>query len=107
MNIGREIARARRRAGLSQRQLGVLAGTSQATISAYESGRKHPSVPVLERLLGASGAELHVVDAPGGRTAAQLKENGRRLVRVLALAEALPYRPSPRLRYPRLPGGTR
>lgn len=106
MNVAREIGRARRRAGLSQRQLAALAGTSQATISAYESGHKHPSVPVLERLLRATGAELRVVDAPGRRTAAQFQQSGRRLADVLALAEALPYRPSKTLRYPRLPGGT-
>lgn len=106
MDVARELVRARRRAGLSQRQLAAVAGTSQATISAYEAGRKQPSIVVLERLLRASGAELRVLDAPGRRTAVELEQAGRRLAEVIALAEALPYRPSRRLRYPRLPSGT-
>ena len=103
MDVPAQLVRARRRAGLSQRRLAALAGTSQATVSAYETGRKLPSVPVLERLLRASGAELRVADAPGMATAAELAERGRRLAEVIALAEALPYRPARRLRYPRLP----
>ncbi|MEX2194261.1 MAG: helix-turn-helix transcriptional regulator [Thermoleophilaceae bacterium] len=106
MDIARELRRARRRAGLSQRELAARAGTSQATISAYESGRKRPSILVLERLLRTSGAELRVVDAPGRRSVADLERSGRRLAEVLTLAEALPYRPSRRRRFPRLPTGT-
>jgi transcriptional regulator with XRE-family HTH domain len=103
MDIAAELMRARRSAGLTQRDLAALAGTSQATIAAYESGRKKPSVPVLTRLLGAAGSELRVVEAPGRRTAAELEQAGRHLAQVMSLAEALPYRPSQRLRYPRLP----
>lgn len=96
MDIGADLRSARRRAGLSQRELAVAARTSQTTVSAYESGRKSPSVRTLERLLGACGASLTI-----GRP--DLERAGRHLAEVLALAEALPYRPARELRYPRLP----
>jgi uncharacterized protein len=51
---------ARRRAGLTQAELGQRAGVTQSVISAYESGRRQPSLPVLLGLLRATG---HVLDA--------------------------------------------
>ena len=96
MDVGSDLRTARRNAGLTQRELALVAGTSQATISAYESGRKVPSVITLDRLLSACGASLAV-----GRP--RLERSGRHLAEVLALAEALPYRPAPELRFPRLP----
>lgn len=97
-----DLRSARLAAGLSQRVLAERAGTSQATISAYESGRKRPTTAVLERLLGAMGLELRVVDAPGRRTAADLHRSGQHLAEALALAEALPFRRAQTLGYPRL-----
>jgi transcriptional regulator with XRE-family HTH domain len=96
---------ARRRAGLTQADLARRAGTSQATISAYEHGRKAPSVETLGRLLAATGTRLTVTpaSAPVVRpTRAQLARAGRALVDVMLLAEALPTRHSPELRFPPL-----
>lgn len=98
MDAAAELRRARRAAGLTQRALATRAGTSQATLSAYESGRKQPSVATLSRLLGACGARLEV-RSDGER----LARSGRHLAEVLALAEALPYQPARTLTYPRLP----
>lgn len=103
MDIARELRLARARAGLSQRALAALAGTSQATLSAYEAGRKRPSVAVVVRLLAATGSELRVVDAPGRRSTADLERAGRHLEEALVLAGALPFRRTQGLRYPRLP----
>lgn len=47
---------------MSQTELARRADTTQSAISAYESGRREPTVPTLERLLAASGADL-VLDA--------------------------------------------
>jgi transcriptional regulator with XRE-family HTH domain len=97
---------ARLRAGLTQHALAARAGTSQATISAYESGRKQPSLRTLERLLAATGARLAVVPdgvAPREPTPEQLARAGRALVDVLELAAALPVRHRPTLEFPRLP----
>ncbi len=52
------IGRARRAKGLTQVQLAALAGTSQATLSAYERGVKSPSLKVVSRILGVIGHEL-------------------------------------------------
>jgi transcriptional regulator with XRE-family HTH domain len=86
---------------MTQREVAAIAGTSQATVSAYEAGRKQPSLVTFERLLRTCGARLDVRrDRP--RAWPELQRAGARLAEVLALAEALPYRPGPVLRYPRL-----
>lgn len=96
---------ARVAAGLTQAELARRAGTSQATVSAYENGSKQPSVATLSRLLAATGSRLTVARAaqpvlePSPR---QLKRTARALADVLALAEALPVRHRRELRYPRL-----
>lgn len=56
----RLIRAARRSAGLTQAELATRARTSQATLSAYETGTKSPSLKVLARLLAAVDAELTV-----------------------------------------------
>ena len=58
------IRMARRQAGLTQMELAERAGTSQAAISAYESGRRSPSVDTLVRILAATGLELRMRLAP-------------------------------------------
>jgi transcriptional regulator with XRE-family HTH domain len=106
MDAGDAIKRARLRAGLTQHALAARAGTSQATISAYESGRKRPSLETLDRLLGATGARLEVV--PEGRRTVrrpsrrELARAGRTLRDVIELAEALPVKHKRALEYPRL-----
>ena len=49
---------ARQRAGLSQVELARRAGVTQSVVSAYESGAREPSVPMLQRLVAATGFEL-------------------------------------------------
>lgn len=51
---------ARKRSGLSQEELARRAATSQAAISAYESGRRSPSVATLSRILAAAGFDLRM-----------------------------------------------
>ena len=106
MDVAATLRGARRAAGLTQSGLAARAGTSQATISAYESGRKQPSVETLSRLLAASGSRLvaeagHVPVVQ--RTRTDDARASRILVDVIALAEALPSRHERELRYPRLP----
>ncbi len=57
-SAGALIREARRRAGLSQAELGRRAGVTQSVVSAYESGARQPSVPVLTRLVEAAGLRL-------------------------------------------------
>jgi transcriptional regulator with XRE-family HTH domain len=49
---------ARHKAGLTQDQLAQQAHTSRTAVSAYENGRKKPTLDTAERLLSASGFEL-------------------------------------------------
>lgn len=51
---------ARRKAGMTQAVLAERARTSQAAVSAYESGRRSPSVDTLSRLLAAAGFEVRM-----------------------------------------------
>lgn len=51
---------ARKRAGLSQVELARRAGVTQSVISAYESGRRQPSLLTLAALVEAAGYELEV-----------------------------------------------
>lgn len=104
---GDTLASARREAGLTQAALAALAGTSQATISAYESGRKEPSLRTFTRLLALMGKRLGVEEAAHGLarepSRAELARAGRTLELVLGLAEALPARRRDgELRFPRL-----
>ena len=105
MDCAAAINAARRRAGLTQVELAARAGTSQATLSDYETGRRAPSVGTLVRLLGAAGARLAVEPAERPVVHARpdrLARSGRHLAQVLELAEALPTRHEPDLRFPRL-----
>lgn len=52
------LRRARKRAGLSQVELASRAAVTQSVISAYESGNRQPSLPVLAQLIEATGFEL-------------------------------------------------
>lgn len=110
MDVAATVRDARAGAGLTQAALARRTGTSQATISAYESGRKQPSVETLDRLLAATGSRLSVEPArqsvaqPSSR---QRARNARTLLEVLALAEALPTRHDRELRFPRLPSAAR
>lgn len=103
METSEAVRAARLRAGLTQAALARRAGTSQATISAYEHRRKEPSVETLARLLAAAGARLTVASGSSAvvrPTPAQLARAGRGLVDVMLLAEALPTRHHRDLRFP-------
>ena len=99
MNTATLLRRARARSGLTLRQLAVRAGTSHATLSAYEAGRVHPSMQTAERVVRAAGFGLAVELLPlvgHGRD-----ERGDELLQVLDLAAQFPARHARRLPYPR------
>jgi transcriptional regulator with XRE-family HTH domain len=105
MGPARELRRARQRSRLTQAGLARRAGTSQATISSYESGRKQPSVATLSRLLAAAGARLTVEHGRAPVVVPSPDEHARAartLSQVLSLAASLPVHHEPRLRYPPL-----
>ena len=51
---------ARNRLGLSQTAFAELVGVAQSTLSAYESGRRQPTLPMLLKLLAKAGLELRI-----------------------------------------------
>lgn len=75
--------------GVSQAELARRVGISPAAISAYERERRQLSREVAARIIDALGDDLCKTDRLDPH------EQGRRLVEVLELAEALPYRPRP------------
>ena len=60
MNGDQLVRSARQRAHLTQAQLAERAGVTQSVVSAYESGRRQPSLPTLTALVEATGVELEV-----------------------------------------------
>lgn len=65
MSAARTLRYSRRRAGLTQRELGARSGVPQATIARIESGRTEPRFAMLQRLLRECGQHLAVEDLPG------------------------------------------
>ncbi len=64
MLSGDLIREARRRAGLSQAELGARVGTAQAGIARWESGRTASSFENVRRLVRACGFDLEVALVP-------------------------------------------
>ncbi len=58
METSELLAHVRSAAGLSQEELARRAGTSRPTLSAYEHGRKSPTMATAARLLAQAGFEL-------------------------------------------------
>jgi transcriptional regulator with XRE-family HTH domain len=88
----------RHRRGLTQAALARAAGTSQPVISAYEAGRRDPTIGTLQRLVAAAGEELELSARPAPSDLpppADLAEHASRLLDVLSLADALPARRRP------------
>jgi len=79
-----EILTLRRRAGVTQSRLAELAGTSQPTIAAYESGSKVPNLRTLRKLARALGLEARLQFVP-----ALTREDRRSLALHEAIARRL------------------
>ncbi len=89
MITGDTLATLRRRAGRTQADVAAATGIPRSVISAYEQGRRQPSLANASRIIDALGYSVKfdfVLDPA---------EQGRRLVEALRLAEALPYEPRP------------
>lgn len=62
--IGQTVRERRLALGLSQTELATRAGMTQPALSRLEAGGAVPTIPVLERIAVALGAELIVTIAP-------------------------------------------
>ena len=89
-----------RRSGLRQAELARRAGLPRSVLNTYLKGRREPGADALIRIAAAAGLELQL--APR-KVPVDANRASRRLVQVLDLAEALPFRSRKTLTYPRLP----
>ena len=65
MDAGSLLRYARKKANLSQRELGRRAGVTQASIARIEGGDTSPRFDTLDRLLSACGFELEPIPRRG------------------------------------------
>jgi transcriptional regulator with XRE-family HTH domain len=89
MITGDVLATLRRRAGRTQADVAAATGIPASVLSAYERGRRQPSLANASRIIDALGYSVKfdfVLDPA---------VQARRLRDVLELAEALPYQPRP------------
>ncbi|WP_208026807.1 helix-turn-helix domain-containing protein [Rhabdothermincola sediminis] len=99
----RLLAGARRRAGLSQRELAVRAGTSRGTLAEYETGKRDPRLSTALRLLRECGASLveegsAPASTPDTRQAARDRHEARSIALHAAILDELRREPATVLR---------
>lgn len=88
--IGFELTRARRRAGLTQREVADRMGTTQSAVSRVEAGRATPTLGFVDRY--AEAVEQPIVITFGARDRSDdRRERARRVKRVLGDVEANPW----------------
>lgn len=95
----RLIAELRAASGLSQAEIARRAGLTRSVVNAYEHGARQPGVDALARIAAAAGMRLGFTPSV---SAVDPVRAGRLLEQVLGLAEALPFRPAPKLGFPGL-----
>jgi transcriptional regulator with XRE-family HTH domain len=96
---GELIGEIRRLSDLSQAELARRTGIQSSVLSAYEHGRRQPSVSALARIARAAGVELAISPLSD---ADALERSGRILIDVLDLADSMPSKPRGELTYPPL-----
>lgn len=89
MLTGATLRELRIKAGLTQAEVGRRVGIPATVVSAYECGRRQPSLEVAGRIIEAMGFEARFVRVLDDEVQA------RKLEQVLLLAESLPHRPRP------------
>lgn len=79
----------RKRAGLTQAEVAERVGIPVTVVSAYECGRRQPSLAIAGHMISAMGYSTKFTKRLDPAV------QSRRLIEVLTLAEALPYSPKP------------
>lgn len=96
---GQLIARIRETSGFSQTELARRSGLDRSVLSAYEHGRRQPSVAAMARIARGAGLQLELTPTLEG---ASLERQARILEMVLDLACSLPFKGRGELQYPPL-----
>jgi transcriptional regulator with XRE-family HTH domain len=89
----------RNASGLSQSELARRSGLQPSVLSAYEHGRRQPSVSALARIARGAGLRLELTPTLDD---ASLERQARILEMVLDLACSLPFKGHGELQYPPL-----
>jgi uncharacterized protein len=88
LSAARLIRGAREQAGMSQTDLARRAGVAQPVISAYETGKREPSLPVLEKLINATGHDLLIdltrKDLPAGTRLEHIRRHRDEVIELAA-----------------------
>jgi len=98
-DIGGFMRQARVSAKVGLREIARRAGTSHATISAYERNQKIPSVATFLRILSACSYAVDISLEPRVRER-QGMSRGKELEQVLELAEQFPSKPLKNINFP-------
>ena len=77
----------RRRAGLTQAELATRSGVARPALSAYENGRRQPSVATLARIAAVCGAKVELTPR------IDPFRNGARFEDALSIVDAMPSAP--------------
>jgi transcriptional regulator with XRE-family HTH domain len=101
-SMGQQLREARLNAHLSLRELASRAGTSHATLSAYESGGKIPAITTYLRILEAAGYAVDIQISKRIREQDGIPR-GEELAAVLRLAEQFPARTRRQMDFPVFP----
>ena len=91
------LRQAREASTLSRRALALRAGTSAATLAAYESGRVNPSVAVFARIIESAGFTPTITLSPASWDEG---ERAQELEALLYLADEFEWADRGSLRYP-------
>jgi transcriptional regulator with XRE-family HTH domain len=89
VTVGDQLRALRLRSGRSQADVAAAAGLPASVLSAYERNRRQPAADTAAHIAACLGYRLTFSRLPDPSVQAD------RLVEVLDLAEALPFRPRP------------
>lgn len=102
LHCARQLQEARLASGLSLRELARRAGTSHATLLAYENAKKVPAITTWLRVMEAAGLAVDLVSSRRIRERDGI-DRGEELATALRLAEKFPARLPRHLEAPRFP----
>jgi len=92
VNFKTTLKQLRKKAGLTQAELAVAIGTSQAAVAHYEAGIKAPELaklPAIAKALGGTGAELFADEVVSPQAAKARVSPNRRSVKLQKAFEKL------------------